>query len=188
MESGGGVGRDGWYPLGAGRRKLLSKGTAAQAVVKRVYWMRDAEDGAPLGDIGIGNERHDLTLEVHMEGREPYEVQGLFRVPVRLLDRVVEGMTVPVKVHPSKPDRVAVDWETFVDAGGDPPDPTREEITADVHDQFPAESRKMMIDGWVTATKAGAMTKDQFEESITGAITSGMLNEQEAAAARKSLG
>ncbi len=183
----GGVGRDGWYPLGAGRKKLLKNGTPAQAVVKSVYWMQDAEDSAPLGSMGIGNERHDLTLEVHAHGGEPYEVQGLFRIPVRLLDRVVEGMTVPVKVHPSKPDRVAVDWEAFVDAGGDPPDPTREEITAVVHDQFPAESRKMMIDGWVAATKGGAMTSDQFEKAIADAVTSGMLNGAEAEAARQAI-
>lgn len=183
MERGGGVGRDGWYPLGAGRRKLLKKGKPGQAVIKRVYWMSDHGNESIQSTIGAGNERHDLTLEVHVDGRDPYEVQGLFRVPVRRFDVVAPGLTVPVKVHPSKPDRVAVDWDALVV----PEAPTAEDHRKTAHDAMGA-SRNMMVDGWVRAAKVGAMTREQFDEAIDGAVAGGLVTAAEADEARTSLG
>ncbi|MGH9026312.1 MAG: hypothetical protein ACRDWD_09385 [Acidimicrobiia bacterium] len=58
------------------------------------------------------------------------------------------------------------------------------EEQAVVHANFPTEGRTMMIDGWVTATKSGAMSAEAFEEAIEGMVRSGVVTSSEAAAAR----
>ena len=100
MESSGGVRRDGWYWGGVGTKKLLRKGVAAEAVIRKIQPM--SEDAA-----------FDVTLEVHPSGGAPYEVQGLFGVADDLFRQATPGVTVPVKVHPSKPKRVAIDWDLW---------------------------------------------------------------------------
>ncbi len=101
MESSGGMTRDGWYGMGVGNKKLLRDGVATQAVIQKSKSM--SEDA-----------RYDVTLEVTPPGGgAPYEVQGLFRMADDLFREAKPGVTVPVKVHPSKPKRVAIDWDTW---------------------------------------------------------------------------
>ena len=99
----GGLARDGWYPVGLGRGKLLRSGVVGEATVKN-FQVMPAEDGR-LG------KQNDFTLEIRVPGSAPYELQGLFRIPVELIGSVGVGTVVPVRVHPSKPNRVAIDWE-----------------------------------------------------------------------------
>ena len=101
----GGVARDGWYMIGIGKKKLLRDGVAGSAVIKSFYTMDEASN--------IGNAQHDFTLEITVPGQAPYELQGLFRIPVRLIPVVDVGTTVPVKVHPSNPKKAVIDWEAW---------------------------------------------------------------------------
>ena len=98
----GGMARDGWYPAGLGRGKLLSAGVIGEATVKN-FQVMPSEDGR-LG------KQNDFTLEIRVSGSAPYELQGLFRIPVELIGSVGVGTVVPVRVHPSKPARAAIDW------------------------------------------------------------------------------
>ena len=105
MAAHGGVARDGWYFIGIGYKKLLNKGTPAVALVKSFYEMDEASTS--------GNAQHDFTLEVRVDGRDPYELQGLFRIPAKLVGRVGPGTLLPAKVHPSDPKKVAIDWDRW---------------------------------------------------------------------------
>jgi hypothetical protein len=177
----GGVARDGWYPLGLGKRKLLSDGVAGEATVLHFYEMDEASN--------VGNAQHDFKLEIRVPGREPYELQGLFRIPVKLIDFVGSGTVVPVKVHPSDPKRAVFDWEHFEpsatnDAGAAP---SRESIRGQVHDAMPDATRTMMLDGWVQATKAGGLSRPEFDQTLADAVESGMVTQEEADAARAKL-
>lgn len=98
----GGVARDGWWMLGTGRERLLRRGVPGTGVVKKFRFTTEAAD---------------ITLEVRVEGREPYDVQGLFTVEGR--PEVAPGDVVPVRVHPKKPKRVAIDWNAVDDSSGD---------------------------------------------------------------------
>lgn len=98
----GGVARDGWYAVGIGKKKLLRDGTPGTAKVLRFYEMDEASN--------IGNAQHDFTLEITVEGQPPYELQGLFRIPARLVEIVRADMQVPVRVKPGDPKKVAIDW------------------------------------------------------------------------------
>ena len=46
----------------------------------------------------------------------------------------------------------------------------------------------MMVNGWVAAAKAGAMSAAEFENAFHGAVTSGTIDESEAEAARRAVG
>jgi len=96
----GGTTRDGWYGMGIGNKKLLRQGVAADAVLVKIRSMSDIA-------------QYDVTIQIRPAGEEPYEVQGLFRVPRHVVGRLSPGLTLPVKVHPSKPKRVAIDWGTW---------------------------------------------------------------------------
>ena len=100
----GGVNREGWHAMGVGRDKLLREGKAGHAVIQK---------------LDIGADSNDCTLEVHVDGSAPYIVQGLFSIPGNVADGVSPGMTVPVKVHPQKPKRVAIDWDAWQVDGGE---------------------------------------------------------------------
>lgn len=193
MEMHGGVARDGWHGLGMGYKKLLKSGTPATALVKSFWEMDEAST--------FGNAQHEFTLEVRVDGQAPYDLQGLFRIPVKLIGTVGPGTVVPVKVHPKEPNKVAIDWGAW-----DPSSPTETvegaSATGDadsgiamgastqqtVYDAMPADSRNMMVTGWVTAARSGALSREEFDAAINDAVAAGMLNEADAAAARAELG
>ena len=185
----GGVARDGWHGLGLGRKKLLRDGIAATAVVKSFYEMDDAST--------FGNAQHDFTLEVRVEGREPYEVQGLFKIPAKLVGTVGPGEVVPVRVHPSEPARVAIDWDGWEPSGtggaGIEIDESlaglnMDDVREQVRSAMTTDARKMMIDGWVMARKSGQLSDSQLEQALSGALQSGLLTDEEADQVRRAGG
>ena len=101
MQSSGGLRRDGWYGAGIGNKKLLRDGVPAQALVRKIQSMSEVA-------------QYDITLQVQpTDGSPGYEVQGLFNVADDLFRAAQPGVTVPVRVHPSKPNRVAIDWDAW---------------------------------------------------------------------------
>lgn len=114
MATAGGLARDGWYFIGIGKKKLLRDGVPATAKIVDFTEMDEASN--------IGNAQHDFTLLITVEGQQPYELQGLFRIPARLVDVVQAGTVVPVKVHPKDPKKAAIDWAAWEDSrtGGAP--------------------------------------------------------------------
>lgn len=188
----GGMARDGWHGLGMGYKKLLKNGTPATALVKSFYEMDEAST--------FGNAQHEFTLEVRVDGQAPYELQGLFRIPVKLIGSVGPGTVVPVKVHPSDPKKVAVDWgswdasaptEQVEHAPGDAPagDAVMGATTQEtVHNAMPEANRNMMVNAWVSATKSGAMSAAELDSALNDAVSAGMLTPAEADAARGQVG
>jgi hypothetical protein len=180
----GGVARDGWHAIGLGYKKLLRDGTPGTAVVKDFYEMDEAST--------IGNAQHEFTLEVTVVGQAPYELQGLFRIPAKLVGSVGPGDVVPVKVHPKEPKKVAIDWKSWTPS-------ERAETTEDrqravevqqqtVHNAMPEETRNMMLNGWITAVQSGALSKADFDQALTDGVTSGMVTQTEADDARRKAG
>jgi hypothetical protein len=62
----------------------------------------------------------DLDLEVNVSGRQAYRVANSFRVPASA--SLARGVTLPVKVDPEDPAKVAIDWDTA------PTGPTADEV------------------------------------------------------------
>jgi hypothetical protein len=96
--------------FGGGRRKLLAKGVAGEALVMGV---------APTGTIINGvNYVVKFQLRVQLPGREPYDVEAKDTIPITSMGAISPGTTVAVKVDPAKPSAVAIDWSQGVLVSG----------------------------------------------------------------------
>jgi hypothetical protein len=52
----------------------------------------------------------DIDLEVHVSGRQPYRVNNQYMVPAGAT--LGPGVTLPIKVDPNDPAKIAIDWES----------------------------------------------------------------------------
>jgi Short C-terminal domain len=80
-------------------RKVLKNGVPGQATI--------VEMGALDRDSTMFNL--PMTLQVHVEGWTPYEVEGQWMVSAK--DTVGLSGAIPVKVDPDEHDKVAIDWD-----------------------------------------------------------------------------
>lgn len=79
-------------------RRVLKTGIAGKARVASFRMPR-----------GIANENIPMTLEVYVEGRAPYLVEGQWWLNRK--DRIGSGLELPVRVDRDDPDKVAIDWK-----------------------------------------------------------------------------
>ena len=82
-------------------RKVLKNGMPGRATI--------VERGAL--DRGGTSFNLPMTLQVHVEGITPYEVEDQWMVKAK--DTVALDGSIPIKVDPSKHEKVAIDWETL---------------------------------------------------------------------------
>jgi hypothetical protein len=170
---------------------------------------RDIAAGeADVSDFGVG--RHTLRLEVRLPGREPYEVEGRFKVPAEvqfgrkrgfvarpLMKRtpIPAGITLPVRVDPGTPDDVTIDWDAFLAAGGrDEMKRLHESAAVERLQQAnPEQSAKQREDAkhtletWVAGVQAGTVKRKDFDQSVETYVRLGFLDPAEAEAARAEL-
>jgi hypothetical protein len=52
----------------------------------------------------------DIDMEIHVSGRQPYRVNNQYMVPAGAA--LGQGVTVPIKVDPNDPSKIAIDWES----------------------------------------------------------------------------
>jgi hypothetical protein len=181
--------------FGRKRADLAVEGLRGTAVIttatrdERIHKVDDSDDPV-LADLGIGTRKYRLDLEVHLDdGRAPYPASGRFKVPLDVGELDV-GQSFPVDVDPNDPSRVEISWDRYRASPevAEVRDGFDAEERAVVHDQFPAESRRQMLDGWLTATKAGAMTAQQLDDALDGMVQSGVLTASEADETRRAAG
>lgn len=82
-------------------RKILKRGTPGRATI--------VASSVPARDASSFNMA--MTLHVYVEGRSPYEVEDQWMVKSR--DTAALHGSIPVKVDPEEPTRVAIDWDTL---------------------------------------------------------------------------
>ncbi len=56
----------------------------------------------------------DIDLEVHVSGRQPYRVNNQYMVPAGAT--LGPGVSLPIKVDPNDPAKIAIDWESAQEA------------------------------------------------------------------------
>jgi hypothetical protein len=80
-------------------RKILKKGMPGRATI------------VEMGALDRGGTSFNLpmTLQVHVEGLTPYEVEGQWMVKAK--DTVGLSGSIPVKVDREEHDKVAIDWD-----------------------------------------------------------------------------
>ena len=80
-------------------RKILKKGKPGTATIVSMS----------MPQPGASSQNIAMTLQVFVEGMNPYEVEDQWMVSSK--DTLGFGMQLPVKVDPDKPEKVAIDWE-----------------------------------------------------------------------------
>jgi hypothetical protein len=88
------------------RAQILANGLPGQGVV--------VAHGSP--ERGAQWFNLDIDLEVHVSGRRPYRVNNQYLVPAGAT--IGEGVTLPIKVDPGDPAKIAIDWESAQRAPG----------------------------------------------------------------------
>jgi putative oligomerization/nucleic acid binding protein len=79
--------------------RILAEGIDGTAVIVGM--------GTPIR--GAQRYNLDLDLEVHVSGRAPYRVANQYIVPASA--PLGQGVTLPVKVDPNDPAKIAIDWD-----------------------------------------------------------------------------
>jgi hypothetical protein len=88
------------------RAQILANGLPGQGVV--------VAHGTP--ERGAQWFNLDIDLEVHVSGRPPYRVNNQYMVPSGAT--LGEGVTLPIRVDPNDPSKIAIDWESAQRAPG----------------------------------------------------------------------
>ncbi len=81
------------------RSQILATGLPGQGVV--------VAHGTP--ERGAQWFNMDIDLEVHVSGRQAYRVNNMYMVPAGAT--IGQGVTLPIKVDPNDPSKIAIDWE-----------------------------------------------------------------------------
>jgi hypothetical protein len=87
------------------RAQILADGLPGQGVVAH---------GTP--ERGAQWFNMDIDLEVHVSDRRPYRVNNQYMIPAGAT--LGEGVTLPVRVDPNDPSKIAIDWESAQRAPG----------------------------------------------------------------------
>jgi hypothetical protein len=82
------------------RSQILATGLPGQGVI--------VAHGTP--ERGAQWFNMDIDLEVHVSGRQPYRVNNMYMVPAGAT--IGQGVTLPIKVDPNDPSKIAIDWES----------------------------------------------------------------------------
>jgi hypothetical protein len=82
------------------RSQLLANGISGQGVI--------VAHGTP--ERGAQWFNLDIDMEIHVSGRQPYRVNNQYMVPAGAT--LGQGVTLPVKVDPDDPAKIAIDWNS----------------------------------------------------------------------------
>jgi putative oligomerization/nucleic acid binding protein len=86
------------------RARILASGISGQGVI---VGHGTPERGAQWFNL-------DIDLEVHVSGRQPYRVNNMYMVPAGAT--IGQGVTLPIKVDPNDPAKIAIDWDSAATA------------------------------------------------------------------------
>jgi hypothetical protein len=82
------------------RAGILANGIAGQGVI--------VAHGTP--ERGAQWFNLDIDMEVHVSGRQSYRVNNQYMVPAGAT--LGQGVTLPIKVDPNDPAKIAIDWDS----------------------------------------------------------------------------
>ena len=82
------------------RAGILANGIAGQGVI--------VANGTP--ERGAQWFNLDIDMEVHVSGRQPYRVNNQYMVPAGAT--LGQGVSLPIKVDPNDPAKIAIDWDS----------------------------------------------------------------------------
>ena len=202
--------------FGGNRKDLLKSGVEATAVIRKSQPIDpDLEGGAEPGEagilsylpdqLGIGKRRYQFTLEVAAPGSEAYKVDIDTKVPARSqwaglgkLRDLPPGLELPVRVDPSDPQSLEVDWDKFF-ANPDRKKAVskassdhnvakyREEVATTETGRKLIEGNRAALPVWVQAVKGGNMKRKEFDKTVELEVRLGRMDPADADEAYRQL-
>ena len=134
---------------------LLAEGIAGQGVI--------VAHGTP--ERGAQWFNLDIDMEVHVSGRQPYRVNNQYMVPAGAT--LGPGVSLPIKVDPNDPAKIAIDWDSAGSA------PTRGQVRPVGNSGFTAPQPAPSASGGDSVDdlerlaklhKSGALTDAEFAQ------------------------
>lgn len=166
-----------------------------------------SESQAMFVDFNIlGSRKYRFALEVRLPDRDPYRVEGVFKVPKRaentgLLETgaLQPGIELPVRVHPGDDEAVEIDWDAYRAAPGRKQahraarESRQHALMKEQLERNPKlqskqwETNRGVVQAWAGAVKAGNLSREEFEQSVRIQVDSGRMDPADADAARATL-
>ena len=154
-----------------------------------------------------GTRPYRFKLEVRVPDRDPYEIEGVFKVPRKtentgLLESasaLQAGIELPVRINPDDGDEVAIDWDAYMatpgrkDAHRAAGASRQHQLMREQLERNPKQMAKLqaqnrgVVQAWAGAVKAGNLSREDFEASVKMEVDSGRMDPADADAARRSL-
>lgn len=148
-------------------------------------------------------------LEVRIPDRDPYEVEGKFEVPRKaentgLLPGAIgkplgPGLELPVTVDAADSKLVEIDWERYLKTPGRKEaqraatQSARNRQMAEQLERNPKVAEKVRtqnrvaVQSWAAAVKAGSLSREEFEQTVSLEVETGRMDPADAEAARAEL-
>lgn len=199
-----------------GRKQVLEGGIEGSALIRESNPYGEpgarSNSGETIFDLELnrfGNRNYRFALEVRIPDRDPYEVEGDFKVPRKaentgflaadVGNALKPGLELPVRVDPNDRESIEVDWDRYLSSPGrkqaqraatqsDTNRKVREEMEKKpkLLEKMRAQNRNT-LQVWAGAVKAGNMSREQFEESVRLEVETGRMDLADAEAARETL-
>jgi hypothetical protein len=157
----------------------------------------------------FGTRKYRFLLEVQIPGRDPYEVDGEFKVPRKaentgwlaadVGNALKPGLELPVRVNSEDGQAVWIDWDKFLAAPGrkkaqkaanQSGHNARVKAELEKNPKLAAQFRTQnaaAVGAWAAAVRGGSLTREEFEETVTLEVECGRMDPADAEAARATL-
>jgi hypothetical protein len=195
-----------------GKRKMSADAVEARAVILEAEanpgtLTSASESQAMFIDFNVlGSRKYRFALEVRVPDRDPYRVEGVFKVPKRAENTGVletgalqPGIELPVHVDANDPQAVEIDWDAYRSMPGrkeahrDATNARQHSLLKEQLEREPGkqaehwERNRGVAQVWAGAVKAGNISREDFEQSVRIEVDSGRMDPADAEAARASL-
>jgi len=146
---------------GGDRARIMAEGIDGQGVIV----------AHSVPERGAQWQNLDIDMEIHVSGRSPYRVNNQYMVPSSAT--LGSGISLPVKVDPNDPAKIAIDWDSAQKA------PARGEVRPAAGGSAPAASISAMgspapsasggdsvaeLERLAKLRDSGALTDSEFEQ------------------------
>lgn len=186
----------------AGVATVTNSSMVANVITKTGVYKNVEERENVLNGFNLGTIPHDLTLEVRIAGRAPFEVTKRFAVPAKATGRqgyeLPVGLELPVTLAGNDSNSVEIEWKTFLAS----PDSKKAVKKASSQQSFDEAKKYTEAAGlteqtwanaaagmpmWIEAVRQGKMKRKAFDQQVDTLSRIGQMDPELAAEGKRTL-
>ena len=187
----------------AGMATVTTSSMVPNVITRTGVYHHVEERENSLNAFNLGTIPHDLTLEVRIAGRAPFEVTKRFAVPAKATGRqgyeLPVGLELPVTLPGHDPNQVEIEWKTFL-ASPDSKKAVQKAASRQSFDEakkyteaVPGMTDKTWANAaagmpmWMEAVRQGKMKRKAFEQQVDTLTRIGQMDPELAAEGKRTL-